>query len=147
MTAEEETDFDLAMRYRTGLEKLYWLVTSNERCECEFLPNWDESMRNGVPHTSKELRKNDYICMYCRTEYIYAEAIGEALFQEQMQARITAFLDEHFEDPITIEVTDSEGVSHLQIIEKEDIDGFAEEHGLLQTGDYEFTEKPDDESE
>jgi hypothetical protein len=125
-THEEEEFVELAFRYRNGLEKLYWLVQTNHRCECEFVPNWTKLMDQGVPHNSERLRKENSICIFCKTEYIYAEAIGEQVFNEQMSARIMALLDENFEDPIAIMVKDEDGVEQFRIVDRKDAEKLAE---------------------
>lgn len=129
MIDDGQEDFvELAFRYRNGLEKMYWLIAENERCECEFVPNWTEIMDRGEPHTSKKLRKHEHVCLHCKSEYIYAEAIGEEVFGEQMRARILGFLDSEFEDPVVLQTKDENGVEQYQIIEREDLDLFLEEH-------------------
>lgn len=136
MADDQQEEFvELAFRYRDGLEKLYWLVSQNERCECEFVANWTEMMNKGTPHNSKELRKHGHICLFCRCEYIYAEAIGEKLFTEQMSARIMGFLDENFTDPVAIYVKDEEGVEHIQMIEREELNQLQHDFGIVEFDD------------
>jgi hypothetical protein len=118
---------ELAFKYRNGLEKLYWLVQTNNRCECEFVPNWTKLMDQGIPHNSERLRKHNHICIFCKSEYIYAEAIGEELFAEQMSARIMAVLDENFEDPIAVMFEDENGVEQIHMMERKDADRLAQE--------------------
>lgn len=132
MSEDQQEDFvELAFRYRNGLEKMYWLVAQNERCECDFVPNWTQLMNDGVPHNSKELRKHEHICLFCRSEYIYAETIGEKLFTEQMSARIMAFLDDTFEDPVAIMVTDEDGVEQIRMIEREELKKLEEHFEII----------------
>lgn len=136
MSEDNQEDFvELAFRYRDGLEKMYWLIAQNERCECDFVPNWTEMMNRGTPHNSKDLRKHGHICLFCRSEYIYAEAIGEKLFTEQMSARIMGFLDENFTDPVAICVTDEDGVEHIRMIEREDLKDLEKKYGITEYDD------------
>lgn len=85
--------YNEALRYRQAVEKMYWLINSNTQCECEFKDNWTELMDKGIPGTSPRLRKRGFICMFCKSEDIYSEAIGEELFLEQTAIRIDMFLE------------------------------------------------------
>ena len=124
MTPEQNEYYELAMKYRTGLESLYWLINHNTRCECEFKPDWMDLIDSGTAHNSADLREHGYICMFCKNEYIYAEAIGEELFVEQATIRIQQFLDEKFQDPIAVIYEREDGHRDYTIVEREDLERF-----------------------
>jgi len=117
---QDDDIYEMAMRYREAVEKMYWLVNSVHRCECEFRPDWVEQMDSGVPHNSPSLRENDHICTFCKAEYIYAHAIGEDLFTEQAVIRIQQMLEEKFKDPIIVMHEDENGVPSFTIVDLDD---------------------------
>lgn len=118
---DTSTDFySQAIQYRTGLDKLYKIVSSNLSCACEYRKNWVNLMDIGVPYNSPSLREDDVICTACQVEYAYADAIGEDVFTELCLAQLAKFFSDRFKDPIMVSVEDDDGNIEPIFMEKDD---------------------------
>ena len=76
----------------------------------------------GIKHDSADLREDGKICIFCQTEYYYASAIGQEIFDEKVIASLKKMLDSKFEEPVWLVVENSDGTMESVFVEKQVIE-------------------------
>ena len=117
---EQEIDYyTMALQYRNGLDEIYELLSKSLKCDCQYRPNWMTLMDIGVRYDSTDLRENGVVCVACKVEYMYANAIGEELFNELCSAKINQYLFERFKEPILVQFEEPDGRIESRFMEKD----------------------------
>lgn len=119
-----EDIFETAIRYRQSLEKIQRLAFEELGCKCNHKPNWQSLMDAGAHPHDRSLFKDGKMCFACQVEEIYEEALGKEAFEEQMFARIDAYLSQNFKDPVMVPVYNEDGSEDEVIVEREDLERF-----------------------
>lgn len=116
----DEELWDSAIRYRNYLRKMWDEVRFHSGgCECNLRDDWDVLMDKGVDKRSAELTEDGIVCLACRIEGIYEEAVGSEVFDDEAITEIKIRLGQH---SVISSYYDENGKLHYDIVKREAVD-------------------------